>query len=77
LLCERKRRIREPGFEQHQKKRLKAQGTGHKENFEFGIWNFEIKESQPTIRNYLAMLKDRALKEYHTGVCLGIKDSYP
>jgi hypothetical protein len=41
----------------------RAQGTGHKKNFEFGNWNFEIKESQPkirnpqsAIRNYLAML---------------------
>ena len=46
------------------KGRLKAQGTGHKEKFEFGNreparrvgvrrtnGNFEIKESQPKIRN--------------------------
>jgi hypothetical protein len=53
-----------PRFALPRRERLKAQGIGHKEKFEFGIWklgtspkrgspkdNFEIKESQSKIRN--------------------------
>ena len=60
-----------PRFALPRRERLKAQGIGHKEKFEFGNWklgtspkggspkdNFETKESQSKIRNSQSAIRN-------------------